>query len=91
MFSVTPETSVRFLEINNRRGDPYFSVDAVEVNLHIRLFEVVVNFLPEGELRRVQPVLALVDFDQLGEDCLDFVKGGAGDLGELGVFPILKE
>ena len=60
------------------------------MNLHIRLFEVVVNFLPEGELRRVQPVLALVDFDQLGEDRLDFVEGGAGDFGELGVFPILK-
>lgn len=64
-------------------------MDAVEVDLHVRLLEVVVDLLPERDLRRVQPVLALVDLDQLGEDGFDFVQGGARDLSEFRVFPVL--
>jgi hypothetical protein len=65
-------------------------VDAVEVDLHVRLLEVVVDFLPERDLGRVQPALALVDLDQLGEDGLDFVQGSARDLREFRVFPVLN-
>jgi len=65
-------------------------VDAVEVDLHVRLLEVVVDLLPERDLRRVQPVLALVDLDEFCEDNFDFEQGGARDLCEFRVFPFLK-
>ena len=60
------------------------------MDLHVRLLEVVVDFLPESDLGRVQPALALVDLDQLGEDSFDFVQGSARDLREFRVFPVLN-
>lgn len=59
------------------------------MDLHVRLLEVVVDFLPERDLGRVQPALALVDLDQLGEDGFDFVQGSARDLREFSILPVL--